>query len=153
MKVILLENLKKIGSIGEIINVKRGFARNFLIANQKALYASKENIKQVEKIKAELNKKDLEKKKSAKIVMEKINNKIFTMKKLVTENKDLYGSIKPTEISKFINANEKIEIKPSLIQPLKEIKSLGTFKVKVDLHSEVQAEIKIKVEEAQEENK
>ena len=152
MKVILLENLKKIGSIGEIINVKRGFARNFLIANQKALYASKENIKQVEKIKAELNKKDLEKKKSAKIVMEKINNKIFTMKKLVTENKDLYGSIKPTEISKFINANEKIEIKPSLIQPLKEIKSLGTFKVKVDLHSEVQAEIKIKVE-AQEENK
>ena len=66
MKVILLENLKKIGSIGEIINVKRGFARNYLIANQKALYASKENIKQVEKIKTELGKKDLEKKKSAK---------------------------------------------------------------------------------------
>ena len=152
MKVILLENLKKIGSIGEIINVKRGFARNFLIANQKALYASKENINQVEKIKAELNKKDLEKKKSAKLVMEKINNKIFAVKKLVTENKDLYGSIKPTEISKLINANEKIEIKPSLIQPLKEIKSLGTFRVKVDLHSEVQAEVKIKVE-SQEENK
>ena len=152
MKVILLENLKKIGSIGEIINVKRGFARNFLIANQKALYASKENIKQVEKIKAELNKKDLEKKKSAKLVMEKINNKIFAVKKLVTENKDLYGSIKPTEISKLINANEKIEIKPSLIQPLKEIKSLGTFRVKVDLHSEVQAEIIIKVE-SQEESK
>ena len=150
MKVILLENLKKIGSIGEIINVKRGFARNFLIANQKALYASKENIKQVEKIKAELNKKDLEKKKSAKNVMEKINNKIFTIKKLVTENKDLYGSIKPTEISKFINSIEKIEIKPSLIQPLKEIKSLGTFRVKVDLHSEVQAEIRIKVESLEE---
>ena len=152
MKVILLENLKKIGNIGEIINVKRGFARNFLIANQKALYASKENIKQVEKIKAELNKKDLEKKKSAKLLMDKINNKIFVIKKLVTENKDLYGSIKPTEISKMIKTNEKIEIKPSLIQPLKEIKSLGTFRVKVDLHSEVQAEIKIKVE-AQEENK
>ena len=152
MKVILLENLKKIGTIGEIINVKRGFARNFLIANQKALYASKENIKQVEKIKAELNKKDLEKKKSAKLILDKINNKIFVVKKLVTENKDLYGSIKPTEISKLINSNEKIEIKPSLIQPLKEIKSLGTFRVKIDLHSEVQAEIKIKVE-AQEENK
>ena len=152
MKVILLENLKKIGTIGEIINVKRGFARNFLIANQKALYASKENIKQVEKIKAELNKKDLEKKKSAKLLMDKINNKIFVIKKLVTENKDLYGSIKPTEISKLFKTNEKIEIKPSLIQPLKEIKSLGTFRVKVDLHSEVQAEIKIKVE-AQEENK
>ena len=152
MKVILLENLKKIGSIGEIINVRRGYARNFLIANQKALYASKENIKQVEKIKTELSKKDLEKKKSAKILMEKINNKILTIRRLVTENKDLYGSIKPTEISKLINSNEKIEIKPSLIQPLKEIKSLGTFRVKVDLHSEVQAEIKIKVE-AQEENK
>ena len=71
MKVILLENLKKIGSIGEIIDVKRGYARNFLIANQKALYASKENVKQVEKIKTELSKKDLEKKKSAKLLMEK----------------------------------------------------------------------------------
>ena len=146
MKVILLENIKKIGSIGEIINVKRGFARNYLIANQKALYASKDNIKQVEKIKVELGKKDLEKKKVAKQIMEKINNKIFTVNKLVTENKDLYGSIKPTEISKLINENEKIDIKPSLIQPLKEIKSLGKFKVKIDLHSEVQAEIKIKVD-------
>ena len=146
MKVILLENLKKIGKIGEIISVKRGFARNFLIANQKALYASKENIKQVDKIKAELNKKDLEKKKLAKQTMEKINNKIFNVKKLVTENKDLYGSIKPTEISKLIFENLKIEVKPSLIQPLKEIKSIGTFKVKIDLHSEVQAEIKIKVD-------
>ena len=146
MKVILLENLKKIGSIGEIITVKRGFARNFLIANQKALYASKENIQQVEKIKAELGKKDLEKKKEAKQLMEKINGKLFAVKKLVTENKDLYGSIKPTEISKLINESQKVEIKPSLIQPLKEIKSIGTFRVKIDLHSEVQAEIKIKVD-------
>ena len=84
--------------------------------------------------------------------MEKINGKLFAVKKLVTENKDLYGSIKPTEISKLINESQKVEIKPSLIQPLKEIKSLGTFRVKIDLHSEVQAEIKIKVE-AQEENK
>ena len=146
MKVILLENLKKIGSIGQVIDVKRGFARNYLIANQKALYASKENIKQVEKIKSELGKKDLEKKKTAKQLMEKINNKLYSVKKLVTENKDLYGSIKPTEISKLIFENDKIEIKPSLIQPLKEIKSIGTFKVRIDLHSEVQAEMKIKVD-------
>ncbi len=146
MKVILLENIKKIGSIGEVIDVKRGFARNYLIANQKALYASKENIKQVEKLKSDLGKKDLEKKKTAKQLMEKINNKLYSVKKLVTENKDLYGSIKPTEISKLILENDKIDIKPSLIQPLKEIKSIGTFKVKIDLHSEVQAEIKIKVE-------
>ena len=66
MKVILLENLKRIGSIGEIIDVKRGFARNFLIANKKALHASKENISQVEKIKSDLSKKDNDKKKEAK---------------------------------------------------------------------------------------
>ena len=146
MKVILLENLKKIGTIGEIISVKRGFARNYLIANQKALYASKENIKQVEKIKNELSKKDLEKKKNAKQIMEKINNKVFSVRKVVTENKELYGSIKTTEISKLIFEKLNIEVKPSLIQPLKEIKSIGTFKVNVDLHSDVQAELKIKVD-------
>ena len=145
MKVILLENLAKIGSIGEIIDVKRGFARNYLISNKKALYASKENIKEVEKIKTELNKKDLEKKKNAKQIYESLKNKIYEVKKLTTENKDLYGSIKPTEISKIIKHLDKIDVKPSLIQPLNEIKSLGTFKVKINLHSEVQAEIKIKV--------
>ena len=145
MKVILLENLAKIGSIGEIIDVKRGFARNFLISNKKALYASKENIKEVEKIKTELNKKDQEKKKNAKQIFESLKNKVFEIKKLTTENNDLYGSVKPTEISKIINHSEKIDVKPSLIQPLNEIKSLGTFKVKINLHSEVQAEIKIKV--------
>ena len=145
MKVILLENLAKIGSIGEIIDVKRGFARNYLISNKKALYASKENIKEVEKIKTELNKKDQEKKKNAKQIFESLKNKVFEIKKLTTENNDLYGSVKPTEISKIINQSEKIDVKPSLIQPLNEIKSLGTFKVKLNLHSEVQAEIKIKV--------
>ena len=145
MKVILLENLAKIGSIGEIIDVKRGFARNYLISNKKALYASKQNITEVEKIKSELNKKDQEKKKQAKQIFDNLNNKTFEVKKLVTENNDLYGSIKPTEISKLINSFDKVDIRPSLIQPLKEIKSLGTFNVKINLHSEVQAEIKIKV--------
>ena len=145
MKVILLENLAKIGSIGEVIDVKRGFARNYLISNKKALYASKENIKEVEKIKSELSKKDQEKKKNAKQIYESLKNKTYEVKKLTTENNDLYGSIKPTEISKIINLSEKIDVKPSLIQPLNEIKSLGTFKVKINLHSEVQAEIIIKV--------
>ena len=145
MKVILLENLAKIGSIGEIIDVNRGFARNYLILNKKALYASKENIKEVEKIKSELSKKDQEKKKNAKQIYESLKNKTYEVKKLTTENNDLYGSIKPTEISKIIKLSEKIDVKPSLIQPLNEIKSLGTFKVMINLHSEVQAEIKIKV--------
>ena len=145
MKVILLENLRRIGSIGEIIEVKRGFARNFLISNKKALYASKENIIQVEKIKTELGKKDLEKKKEAKQIMEIINGKEYIIKKLSTENKELYGSVKPTEISKIIFENEKLDIKPSMIQLTKEIKSLGNFKVKIIFHSEVEAEINIKV--------
>ena len=145
MKVILLENITKIGSIGEVIDVKRGFARNFLIANKKALYASKENIKEVEKIKSDLGKKDLEKKKGAKQIFEKINGKMFSIKKLSTENNELYGSVKPTEISKIILETVKLEIKPSLIQPTNEIKALGVFKVKINLHSEIQAEISIKV--------
>tara|TARA_X000000950_G_scaffold254842_1_gene318968 strand:+ start:575 stop:1033 length:459 start_codon:yes stop_codon:yes gene_type:complete len=149
MKIILLENLKRIGSIGEVIDVKRGFARNFLIANKKALYASKENIKQVEKIRSELSKKDNEKKQDAKMISEKINKKEYNVKKLSTENKELYGSVKPTEISKLIFEKSKIEIKPSMIQPIKEIKSLGKFKVKISLHSEVDAEITIDVKPAE----
>ena len=152
MKVILLENLKKIGTIGEIINVKRGFARNYLISNKKALYASKENIKEVEKIKSELNNKDKEKKKLAKNIYEKINKKEYLVKKLSTENDELYGSVKPTEISKILEDNEKIEINPSLIQPVKEIKSLGEFEVIINLHSEIQEKIIVKVL-TQEENK
>ena len=149
MKVILLENLKRIGSIGEIIDVKRGFARNFLIANKKALYASKENIDQVEKIKTQLSKKDNEKKQDAKKIADKINKKEFIIKKLCTENKELYGSVKPTEISKVIKEREKLDITPSMIQPIKEIKSLGKFKIKISLHSEIDAEIHVLVESAE----
>ena len=149
MKVILLENLKKIGSIGEVIDVKRGFGRNFLIANKKALYASKENILQVEKLKTELAKKDNEKKKIAKEILDKINKKEYKVKKLSTENNELYGSVKPTEISKLIKEADNIDVKPSMIQPIQEIKALGKFKVKIFLHSEVDAEININVESAE----
>ena len=145
MKVILLENVRKVGSIGEIIDVKRGFARNFLISKKKALFSSKENIKEVEKIKQELNKKDQDKKKQAKLIQDKIKNKEYEIKKLSTENKELYGSVKPTEISKILENQDKVEINPSLIQPSKEIKSLGNFKVLINLHPEVQTQIVIKV--------
>ena len=145
MKIILLENVRKVGSIGEIINVKRGFARNFLISKKKALFASKENIKEVEKIKQDLSKKDQEKKKKAKNIKEKLQNKEFEVKKLSTENKELYGSVKPTEIAKILQEKEKIEINPSMIQLVKEIKSIGTFKVILNLHPEIQSEISVKV--------
>ena len=148
MKVILLENVKRVGSIGEVIEVKRGYARNFLIANKKALYASKENVLQVEKIKSDLSQKDNEKKKEASQISEQINGKEYSVKKLSTENNELYGSVKPTEIAKLIQEENKIDITPSMIQPIEEIKSLGKFKVKVSLHSEVDAEITISVTSA-----
>ena len=148
MKVILLENVRKVGSIGEIIDVKRGYARNYLISQKKALFASKENIKEVEKIKSELSKKDNEKKKEAAQIAEQINNKEYSVQKLSTENNELYGSVKPTEISKLIKEKNKIDVKPSMIQPVEEIKALGKFKVKISLHSEVDAEITINVSSA-----
>ena len=144
MKVILLENVRKIGSIGEIIDVKRGFARNYLISKKKALFASKENIKEVEKIKQDLNRKDSDKKKEAKEINEKIKNKQYEIKKLSTENKELYGSVKPTEISKVLEEIDQVKINPSLIQPSKEIKSIGNFDVIINLHPEVQTQIVIK---------
>ena len=152
MKVILLENVRKVGSIGEIIDVKRGFARNYLISKKKALFASTQNIKEVEKIKQDLSKKDEERKKEAKVINEKIKNKQYEIKKLSTENKELYGSIKPTEISKILEDKEQVKVNPSLIQPSKEIKSLGDFDVLINLHPEVQTQIVIKAV-AQEEAK
>tara|TARA_Y100001970_G_scaffold218466_1_gene267907 strand:- start:6448 stop:6906 length:459 start_codon:yes stop_codon:yes gene_type:complete len=145
MKVVLLENIRKIGSIGDVIEVKRGFARNFLISQKKALFASKENVKEVEKIKIDLNKKDQERKKEAKNIKEKIQNKSYKVSKLCTENKELYGSVKPTEISKIIKENENLEVNPSLIQPVNDIKSIGKFKVNLNLHSEVLSQIYIEV--------
>ena len=145
MKVILLENVSKVGSIGEIIDVKRGYARNYLISHKKALFASKENIKEVDKIKSELSKKDLDKKNLAKGIDEKLKNKEYKINKLSTENKELYGSVKPTEISKVLNEIENVEINPAQIQPTKEIKSLGSFDVILNLHTDIQTKIKIDV--------
>ena len=152
MKIILLENVRKIGSIGDIIDVKRGFARNFLISKKKALFASDKNIQEVEKIKQDLSKKDQDRKKEAKSIHEKIKNKEYEIKKLSTENKELYGSVKPTEISKVIEDIDQVKINPSLIQPSQEIKSIGSYDVLINLHPEVQTEIVIKTI-AQEEEK
>ena len=98
-----------------------------------------------------MNKRDLDKKNSAKEIEEKLKNKEYIIKKLSTENRELYGSVKPTEISKVIHEIEKIDINPSMIQPDKEIKSLGIFDVSLNLHTDIQSKIKIKVV-AKEEN-
>ena len=146
MQIILLENIKNLGNIGDVLNVKRGYARNYLIKNNKALYASKKNINEVNKKKVELNKKDLEVKKDAKKLFNLLNNKTFKVKKLVTENNELYGSVKPTEISKIIFEKENIKIKPSQMDLETGIKTVGMFKVNINLHAEIQANILIQVE-------
>ena len=146
MQIILLENIKNLGNIGDVLNVKRGYARNYLIKNNKALYASEKNINEVNKKKAELNKKDLEVKKDAKKLFNLLNNKTFKVKKLATENNELYGSVKPTEISKIIFEKENIKIKPSQMDLETGIKTVGMFKVNINLHVEIQANILIQVE-------
>ena len=149
MQVILLENIKNLGKIGDVVNVKRGFARNYLLKYEKALNASKENIKIVNNKKEQLNKKDLEFKKEARQKFDILDKKKYVVKKLVTENNELYGSVKPKEISKLIKEIDKIDINPSQIDLEKEIKSVGVFKTTINLHSEIQANILIEVDKSE----
>ena len=150
MQVILLENIKNLGKIGDIVKVKNGYARNYLIKLEKALHASEENIKIVNNQKKILNKKDLDLKEKAKKVFDILNKKKYKIKKLVTENNELYGSIRPTEIAKIIQDADKVDIKPSQIDLEKEIKSIGSFKTIINLHSDIQANILIEVEKLEE---
>tara|TARA_B100000953_G_scaffold260806_1_gene226369 strand:- start:2243 stop:2704 length:462 start_codon:yes stop_codon:yes gene_type:complete len=145
MQIILLENIRNLGNIGEIVKVKRGFARNYLIRQGKALNASKENIEIVKKKKDELNKKDLEKKQEAKKKHNAVHKKKYLFTKRAMENGVLYGSLKPKEITKQILDLDKIEIKPSSITLNKEINKTGIYKAKINLHSEIESEILIEV--------
>ena len=145
MEIVLLENIKNLGQIGDIVNVKRGHGRNFLIKYGKALKASEENIALVNKKKTELNAKNIELKKNAKKVYDIINNSKYKFSKRAKENQELYGSIKPLELSKVIEDLNKVKIKPSQIDFAKEIKKIGSYEAKINLHAEVQAKIHIEV--------
>ena len=145
MEVVLLEDIKNLGQIGEVVSVKRGHGRNFLIKYGKALKASKENINFVNKKKAELNQKNLELKKSAKQIFNIIDNAKYKFSKRAKENGELYGSVKPLELSNAIKNISRTEIKPSQIDLVKEIKEVGSFKAKINLHAEIQAQIHIEV--------
>ena len=152
MQVILLENIKNLGKIGDIVLVKRGHGRNFLIKYGKALKASKDNINLVNKKKENLNVKNLVLKKEAKKIFDVINNKKYTFSKRVKDNDELYGSIKPKELSKTIENIDKIEIKPSQIDLGKEINKVGSYEAKINLHAEILAKIHIEVVKEKEEN-
>ena len=152
MDVVLLENIKNLGNIGDVVNVKRGHGRNFLIKYGKALKASKINIDFVNKKKAELNEKNVTLKKNAKKIYDVINKKKYKFLKRTKDNNELYGSIKPKEISKTIEAADKIEIKPSQKDLGEEINKIGSFEVKINLHAEVLATIHIEVAKQEEKN-
>ena len=151
MEVILLENIKNLGNIGDIVTVKRGHGRNFLIKYGKALKASKNNIELVNKKKVKLNEKNITLKKEAKKIFDIINKKNYKFIKRIKENNELYGAIKPKEISKNMENIDKVEIKPSQIDLTKEINKIGTYEAKINLHAEVQAIIHIEVVKEEEE--
>ena len=145
MQIILLENIKDLGQIGDIVDVRRGHARNFLIKYGKALKASKENMLLVNKKKTELNEKNLELKESAKKIYDIINNTKIKFLKRAKENNELYGSVKPLELSKAIENANKVKIKPSQIDLGIEMKKVGSYQAKINLHAEIQAMIHIEV--------
>ena len=146
MQIILLENIAKLGKIGDQVEVKNGYARNFLLKNNKALRANKENIDLVNKNKSELNKKNAEIKTKFIEKANKIKNRKIKIYKAIKENGDLYATIKPKEISKLILDELKSEIEPSQIVMKKELNKIGQFEVDINLHSEVQTKVFIIIE-------
>ncbi len=145
MQIILLENIMNLGKIGDLVEVKNGYGRNFLLRQGKALRASKENIEEVSKKKDELNKKNNALKSSFREVANKINNKTLSFNKEAKENGELFGSIKPKEVSNAFADELKVEISPSQIDLKQEINKLGKYSININLHSEVTAKVTISV--------
>jgi|TARA_B110000914_G_scaffold215457_1_gene219378 large subunit ribosomal protein L9 len=146
MQVILLENIMKLGKIGDQVEVKNGFGRNYLLRQGKALRASKENIEFVSKKKVELNKKNEEAKSQFKDTASKISNKIIKFNKESKENGELFGSIKPKEVSIAFKTILKVEINPSQIDLRQEITQIGKYKININLHAEVTASVNLHVD-------
>ena len=146
MQVILIENIMKLGKIGDQVEVKNGFARNYLLRQGKALRASKENIEFVSKKKVELNKKNEESKIQFKEVASKIANKLLKFNKESKENGELYGSIKPREVSNAFKTILNVEINPSQIDLRQEITQIGKYKININLHAEVSASVNLQVD-------
>ena len=149
MEVILLENIINLGNIGDKVLVKNGYGRNFLLKTGKALRFSKENLEYVNKKKDELNRKNIELKKKLKETAQLINNKSFVFNKESKENGELYGSIKPKEISTEIFNKMKVEVKPSQIVLKENLNKIGNYTIDINFHSEVSAQILIKIDKIQ----
>ena len=149
MEIILLENILNLGKIGDKVRVKNGYGRNFLLKKGKALRFNKENLDLVNKKKDELNKKNLETKNKFKEIAKQVNNKTFTFSKESKENGDLYGSIKPKEISSMIKLKTNADVGPSQIMLKEELNKIGVYKVEINFHSEVKANISLEITKIQ----
>ena len=149
MELILLENILNLGNIGDKVKVKNGYGRNFLLKKGKALRFNKENLDLVNKKKDELNRKNLETKNKFKEISKLVNNKTFTFSKESKENGDLYGSIKPKEISNLIKERSKAEVNPSQIILKDELNKIGTYKVDINFHTEVKTNILVKIDKVE----
>mgnify|MGYP001244819448 FL=1 len=146
MEIILLEKIRNLGDVGQVVNVKDGYGRNFLIKFGKALRADKKNIEYVNRKRTEINKKNIEQKKIAKEIYEKIKKKTLVFEKETKENGELYGNIKPKEISKYFLDNLKQTVHPSQIDLKQEINKIGEFSLSINLHSDLVAELRVLVE-------
>ena len=149
MEIILLENIINLGNIGDKVEVKPGYGRNFLLKKGKALRFSKENLEYVFKTKDELNKKNIELTKKLKDIAQSINKKSLIFNKESKENGELYGTIKPKEISTAIFDKMKVDVKPSKIVIKDDLNKIGIYKININFHSEVSAEISVKIDKIQ----
>ena len=149
MQIILLENIINLGKIGDKVFVKNGYGRNYLLKQGKALRYNKENLELVNKKKDELNKKNIELKNKFKEIAKLINNKTFNFNKECKENGELYGSIKPKEITNLIKEKAKADVEPSQIILKEDLNKVGLFKADINFHSEVKAQISIKIDKIQ----
>ena len=143
MKIILLDNIPKLGNIADIIDVKSGYARNYLIPQKKAMFASKENIEYVEKRKSELAKASSDEVAVAQEKADQINGSSAEIKVQVTEEGTMYGSVGTREISDALSSEELIVDKSNVVLPLGPIKEVGEHLIKISFHPEVNAEVNI----------
>jgi len=149
MEIILLENILNLGNIGDKVKVKSGYGRNFLLKQGKALRFNQENKDFVSKKKDELNKKNTETKNKYKEIAKLVNNKTFIFNKESKENGELYGSIKPKEVTNLIREKVKADVAPSQIILKDDLNKIGLFKAEINFHSEVKAIISIKIDKIQ----
>jgi large subunit ribosomal protein L9 len=144
MEVILLERVAKLGQMGDVVRVKDGFARNFLLPKGKALRATKENRSRFETMKVELEARNLEQRGEAQKVAEKLDGQSFTVLRQAAEGGQLYGSVSPRDISALVS-EKGFALNRNQIVLHTAIKAIGMHKVPVALHPEVEVTINITV--------